>query len=347
MRHPLHQEHQIEAIDPKTIYIEYNGEWQCDNCSSQYGSQEIPYHCKDCGYDLCNTCVQPKRHLRHSHDLYLAKMIIVYPHFQGHFKCDACEQNKGETIEDALAYHCFDDQFDLCKECFHGKKFVIHVHDLMPVNAALVYENSPGLWVCDTCKKTGVQMNTNYSWHCSQCEFDCCKNCLKSVTVSDHEHPLKRSDPFVVYSSYAGHWKCDKCAYDYSPGARSENKPYHCFTCGYDMCESCYNEIETDYGYDVTGPPASAFLDHDFGHSKIKSHEPPMEITDDDVPDDNLDDSQKCIVCYGRPKNATIVHGSTGHVCCCLSCAYKLERRGDSCPICRAPIDRVIKHYTS
>lgn len=67
----------------------------------------------------------------------------------------------------------------------------------------------------------------------------------------------------------------------------------------------------------------------------------------DDTKYDNLDDSEKCIVCISRPKNATIVHGHTGHICCCLSCAYALERRGDPCPICRAPIDRVIKQYLS
>ena len=67
---------------------------------------------------------------------------------------------------------------------------------------------------------------------------------------------------------------------------------------------------------------------------------------DDDLPD-NIDDSEKCKVCFVKPKSATIVHGNTGHVCCCLSCAYTLQRRGDKCPICRAPIDRVIKHYNS
>lgn len=74
-----------------------------------------------------------------------------------------------------------------------------------------------------------------------------------------------------------------------------------------------------------------------------------VELIDDpdDTKYDDLDDSEKCIVCINRPKNATIVHGHTGHICCCLSCAYALQRRGDPCPICRAPIDRVIKQYLS
>ena len=73
-----------------------------------------------------------------------------------------------------------------------------------------------------------------------------------------------------------------------------------------------------------------------------------LEIMEDnEMSIENLDDSQKCIVCFAKPKSATIVHGNTGHVCCCLSCAYTLQRRDDKCPMCRAPIDRVIKHYNS
>ena len=58
------------------------------------------------------------------------------------------------------------------------------------------------------------------------------------------------------------------------------------------------------------------------------------------------DDAGECVVCLDKPKDATIVHGATGHVCCCTSCALQLQRNGSHCPICRAPIDRVIKQYT-
>ena len=53
----------------------------------------------------------------------------------------------------------------------------------------------------------------------------------------------------------------------------------------------------------------------------------------------------KCVKCGVRPKNATIVHRheNTGHVCCCIQCAETLE----ICPICRAPIQAVIRHFVS
>lgn len=55
------------------------------------------------------------------------------------------------------------------------------------------------------------------------------------------------------------------------------------------------------------------------------------------------DDS--CLVCFSSARNATFVHGETGHISCCLECARVLKGRGDPCPVCRLPIDRVITHF--
>ena len=59
------------------------------------------------------------------------------------------------------------------------------------------------------------------------------------------------------------------------------------------------------------------------------------------------DEEMRCVVCMSRRKSATIVHGNTGHICCCMQCALTLWKKGDKCPICRAPIDNVIRHFTS
>jgi E3 ubiquitin-protein ligase Mdm2 len=55
--------------------------------------------------------------------------------------------------------------------------------------------------------------------------------------------------------------------------------------------------------------------------------------------------SSKCIICLTEDRNATIVHGETGHVACCLVCARVLKARGDKCPVCRLHIDLVIQHF--
>jgi len=54
-----------------------------------------------------------------------------------------------------------------------------------------------------------------------------------------------------------------------------------------------------------------------------------------------------CVICLMEPVNATFVHGNSGHTCCCYNCATTLGRRRPTCPICRAPIERVIYNFYS
>lgn len=52
-----------------------------------------------------------------------------------------------------------------------------------------------------------------------------------------------------------------------------------------------------------------------------------------------------CLICLSEDRTATLVHGGTGHIACCLQCARILKARGDPCPVCRLPIDLVIQHF--
>ena len=52
-----------------------------------------------------------------------------------------------------------------------------------------------------------------------------------------------------------------------------------------------------------------------------------------------------CLICLCEDRTATLVHGETGHICCCLVCARILKARGDGCPVCRLPIDLVVQHF--
>ena len=61
--------------------------------------------------------------------------------------------------------------------------------------------------------------------------------------------------------------------------------------------------------------------------------------------DSSADAEKLCVICFVNEKNATIVHGDTGHMACCLECARILQDRGDGCPICRAPIEHVIRQF--
>ncbi|XP_057300804.1 uncharacterized protein LOC130635488 [Hydractinia symbiolongicarpus] len=97
----------------------------------------------------------------------------------------------------------------------------------------------------------------------------------------------------------------------------------------YDDEEEEEEEEEEEYDGEKRTTRTRALIDRDF-------------FSDDD---DDLEDEDKCIICLSKRKSATFVHGRMGHCCCCLSCAYKLEKGEDNCPVCRAPIDFVIRQY--
>lgn len=215
-------EHPLQLTDPVTIYPQYGGQWRCDNCEQSYTQDHRPYHCSTCPFDLCESCYETKRHVRHEHPLYYIKMLNIYPRYNGAWKCDGCGEDKGPLTE-PLAYHCFYDQFDLCSDCFKGHRTKIHNHPLIPADAAIVYNNSPGLWVCDICRRNGTDLGTKFSWHCPVCEFDCCTQCLQEVRIPAHEHPLKITDSFIVYPMYSGGWKCDMCRRDKDPSMQEAN----------------------------------------------------------------------------------------------------------------------------
>ncbi|KAI8791381.1 E3 ubiquitin-protein ligase Mdm2-like isoform X1 [Biomphalaria glabrata] len=55
--------------------------------------------------------------------------------------------------------------------------------------------------------------------------------------------------------------------------------------------------------------------------------------------------SDLCVICYSRRKTASLVHGKTGHQACCYKCAKKLKKQRRPCPICRKPIQKVIRNF--
>ncbi|XP_040268987.1 E3 ubiquitin-protein ligase Mdm2-like [Bufo bufo] len=54
-----------------------------------------------------------------------------------------------------------------------------------------------------------------------------------------------------------------------------------------------------------------------------------------------------CVICQTRLKNGCIVHGRTGHLMACYTCAKKLQKRNKPCPVCREPIQMIVLTYIS
>ena len=53
--------------------------------------------------------------------------------------------------------------------------------------------------------------------------------------------------------------------------------------------------------------------------------------------------SSTCSVCYDRPADAVLYR--CGHQCACMQCAYYMRHERLGCPLCRAPIEDVVRVY--
>ena len=54
---------------------------------------------------------------------------------------------------------------------------------------------------------------------------------------------------------------------------------------------------------------------------------------------------EMCVLCLTEPRNASIVHGQTGHQICCIGCAERLKKDKKKCPVCRKKIKLVVKNF--
>ncbi|XP_060844266.1 protein Mdm4-like isoform X4 [Rhopalosiphum padi] len=73
-------------------------------------------------------------------------------------------------------------------------------------------------------------------------------------------------------------------------------------------------------------------------------------LQDDSIQPKNIDNSiinekidNICNICFKMPKNGVFNHGKIGHIYCCYSCAKKLWKKSNKCPLCNVRIKFVTK----
>ncbi|XP_072257437.1 E3 ubiquitin-protein ligase Mdm2 isoform X2 [Pyxicephalus adspersus] len=91
----------------------------------------------------------------------------------------------------------------------------------------------------------------------------------------------------------------------------------------------------------TSGSMASGSQEEHKGIERERSYE---ECSEKSLP---LTSVEPCVICQTRPKNGCIVHGRTGHLMACFSCAKKLKKRNKPCPVCRQPIQMIVLTYFS
>eukprot|EP01026_Neomeris_dumetosa_P062399 TRINITY_DN5902_c0_g2_i1.p3 TRINITY_DN5902_c0_g2~~TRINITY_DN5902_c0_g2_i1.p3 ORF type:complete len:139 (-),score=9.08 TRINITY_DN5902_c0_g2_i1:397-783(-) len=74
----------------------------------------------------------------------------------------------------------------------------------------------------------------------------------------------------------------------------------------------------------------------------VPEPEPEIILPEQQVEEQQLEDEQLCIICMAEPKTVGFAHGETMHRCICLECSQRFEV-GNPCPICKQPIQLILK----
>ena len=82
--------------------------------------------------------------------------------------------------------HCEECEFDVCQECFKPQNTPLHPHPLYKANSHDVYAQFNGGWRCDNCRSVHNNPLDHFSWHCPECEYDLCQDCMGGVIEGEN-----------------------------------------------------------------------------------------------------------------------------------------------------------------
>ncbi|KAM4901630.1 E3 ubiquitin-protein ligase Mdm2 isoform 3-T4 [Sylvia borin] len=106
------------------------------------------------------------------------------------------------------------------------------------------------------------------------------------------------------------------------------------------------SESQESEGYSQPSTSSSIFCSsqEDFKEPEKREMQDKEESMESSLPVSSI---EPCVICQSRPKNGCIVHGKTGHLMSCFTCAKKLKKRNKPCPVCRQPIQMIVLTYFS
>ncbi|NXE95486.1 MDM2 ligase, partial [Menura novaehollandiae] len=106
------------------------------------------------------------------------------------------------------------------------------------------------------------------------------------------------------------------------------------------------SESQESEGYSQPSTSSSMFCSsqEDYKEPEKREMQDKEESMESSLPVTSI---EPCVICQSRPKNGCIVHGKTGHLMSCFTCAKKLKKRNKPCPVCRQPIQMIVLTYFS
>ncbi|XP_006147353.1 E3 ubiquitin-protein ligase Mdm2 isoform X4 [Tupaia chinensis] len=192
--------------------------------------------------------------------------------------------------------------------------------------------SEPDYWKCTSCN----EMNPPLPPHCNRC-WALRENWLPEDKGKDKgeipeknklENPTRAEEGFDVPD-------CKKTPVNDSKESRGEENDDK-------ITQASLSQGSEDYSQPSTSNSIICSSQDDvkeFGREETQDKEESMESS---FP---LNAIEPCVICQGRPKNGCIVHGKTGHLMACFTCAKKLKKRNKPCPVCRQPIQLIVLTY--
>ncbi|XP_054113340.2 E3 ubiquitin-protein ligase Mdm2-like isoform X2 [Callithrix jacchus] len=108
------------------------------------------------------------------------------------------------------------------------------------------------------------------------------------------------------------------------------------------ITQASQSQESEDYSQPSTSSSVIYSSQEDVKESEREETQDKEESMESSLP---LNAIEPCVICQGRPKNGCIVHGKTGHLMACFTCAKKLKKRNKPCPVCRQPIQMIVLTY--
>ncbi|XP_078192229.1 E3 ubiquitin-protein ligase Mdm2 isoform X5 [Callithrix jacchus] len=108
------------------------------------------------------------------------------------------------------------------------------------------------------------------------------------------------------------------------------------------ITQASQSQESEDYSQPSTSSSVIYSSQEDAKESEREETQDKEESMESSLP---LNAIEPCVICQGRPKNGCIVHGKTGHLMACFTCAKKLKKRNKPCPVCRQPIQMIVLTY--
>lgn len=201
-------------------------------------------------------------------------------------------------------------------------------------------------------------------WQCQKCRtsnsagFNTCK-C--GVRRGDNDHVYWQDLIYPTKKYPNGDWDCPLCGtlqFARRPTCRWTNcngkRPGVYFTSSAPPTQAAHEPApNVDSRH-----PASTHLKGDWDCSSCGSHQFARRTTCRDCgaekPQSGSSESsaqsapdKECVVCMDRTANTMLYHdaANSGHTCVCWECAETLRKNDLCCPMCREPIDKLIKSF--